>query len=346
MATIYELVTAKEQARRWEKSELELPPYLGEGLSDTTRVLGTEFSALMGKVSAPRLLNASSYDAKVIYLPTEGFSIAKGEIPYFKNAYMINEKMRQELLKVMATNNPVYINAVLDQIINFNQKLLRNAKVTKEQLRMMLLTTGKIAIANNGQVWEYDFKIPAENRITSDWGVATADPVGDIEKARGDLKSKRGIDTSVLVMNTVTFNKLSKITNILNALNANSIRTVVPRKNDILAYFEDATDTTVILYDDVYQGFDGKTNKFVPDDVVVLMPAGQVIEEFAGTTPEEADLMSGATDAEVELVDNGVALTTWKEKDPVNVRTKVSMSYIPTLKDPNSIVIFDVKHNG
>lgn len=343
MASIYDLVSARQQAQRWEESPIERPPYLGVGLASSTKVLGTEFSTLGGRVSAPKLLNASSYDANVIYLPREGFSITKGEIPYFKNAMTINEKQRQELLKVMATGNATLINAVIDRIFNDNKTLYEAAGVTKEQLRMMLLTTGKIAIADNGQVWEYDFGIPEANKSAHDWSLANADPVNDILDTQDSIQTTYGVRPRNILMNTKTFNKLSKNTNILNALNANSIRTVVPRRRDIVAYFEDATDSTLYLYDDVYKNLNGETVKFVPDDVVVLFPDGQPIEEFYGTTPEEADLMSGATDAEVVVVDGGVAVTTWKEVDPVNVRTKVSMSYIPTLKDPNSIAILDVK---
>ena len=48
--------------------------------------------------------------------------------------------------------------------------------------------------------------------------------------------------------------------------------------------------------------------------------------------------MSG-TDAEVEIVDSGVAITTWKEKDPVRVDTKVSMVCVPTLEMADALVI-------
>ena len=347
MATIFDYISSKEQARRWEESALERPPYFGEGITSTTKQLGTEFSTLNGRVSAPKILNASSYDAKAIYLPREGFQITKGEIPYFKNALSINEKQRQDLLIAIQSGNQEVIEALTTKLYNDNKTLLESAGVTREAMRMQLLTTGKIAISNNGQVWEFDFGVPAENQVDTDWGVeaqATADPVNDIISAQDAVETKYGVRPRNVLMNTVTFNKFSKLTNILNALNANSVRTIVPRKRDIVAYLEDATESTIYLYDKTYKGLDGKMNKFVPDDVV--FPDGAVIEEVFGTTPEEADLMAGISRAQVSLVDTGVALTTWAEEDPVFVRTKVSMTYIPTLVDPNSIVIMDVKHEG
>ena len=54
-------------------------------------------------------------------------------------------------------------------------------------------------------------------------------------------------------------------------------------------------------------------------------------------TPEESDLMTG-TDAEVAVVDTGITITTSKEKDPVNVKTKVSMAAMPSLEGADYIV--------
>ena len=60
-----------------------------------------------------------------------------------------------------------------------------------------------------------------------------------------------------------------------------------------------------------------------------------------GTTPEQSDLMSGST-ANVSITDTGVAATTTKETDPVNVNTKVSMIYLPSFETANQVFIGDV----
>ena len=347
MATIYDMISAPLQARRWEESALERRAYLGEGLVTTTKQLGNEFSTLSGKVPTPVLLDASSYDAKVLYLKRDEYQVTTSEIPYFKNAMMINEKDRQELLKVMATGNAVLIDAVVNKIYNDNRKLLEAASIRREQLRMMLLTTGKVSIASNGQKWEFDYAVPSENKPQVNWTeTATADPVADIIKWQDAVEVETGVRPSRIVMNTVTFNLIGKTTAVLNAINANSIRVVVPTPDMVRTYVETAVGATIYLYNNVYKDESGAKKKFVPDNVVVLFGEEAPIEEYFGTTPEEADLMSGATDAQVSIVDTGVAVTTWKEIDPVNVRTKVSMTYIPTLTDPNSLVIADVAHGA
>ena len=54
-------------------------------------------------------------------------------------------------------------------------------------------------------------------------------------------------------------------------------------------------------------------------------------------TPEESDLMTG-TDAVVAVVDGGITITTTKETDPVNVKTKVSMAAMPSLEGADYII--------
>ena len=59
-----------------------------------------------------------------------------------------------------------------------------------------------------------------------------------------------------------------------------------------------------------------------------------------GTTPEESDLRNNLN-AEVAIVNGGVAVTTSQIVDPVNVETKVSMVALPSFERASDIVIMD-----
>ena len=52
--------------------------------------------------------------------------------------------------------------------------------------------------------------------------------------------------------------------------------------------------------------------------------------------------MNGATKAEVSVIDNGIAVTTFAIEDPVNVETKVSMVALPSLEMADALYIMDV----
>lgn len=345
MPTIYDLVTPKMTVKRWEDKYLERPPYFGEGKFNTKKQLGTKLDWFQGRKPKVRLLSLSSFDAKVIPIGREAFKTLQTKMPFFKNSMVINEEQRQQLNNVIAGGNQTVIDAILNVIFDDNATLLANASVTREMMRMQLITTGTIALANNGQVIEYDFNVPTDNKVKADWHTAsTADPINDIIGWQDQIETATGVRPSEILMNRKTLNLFANMTTIKNKFafyaltnSATSLTTAQAQR-----IIEQETNTTIYVYDKGYTDEDtGKMVKFVPDDVVSLFPAGTLGDEVFGTTPEESDLMNSLV-AEVSITDTGVAVTATKETDPVTVVTKVSMIYLPVLNDPDTLVIADV----
>ena len=344
MPSIYELDTAKKLAKRWEDKAEEREPYLGEALFETKKQLGTKLDWFQGRKPKVRLLSLSSFDAKVIPIGREGFKTLQTKMPFFKNSMVINEDQRQDLNNVMQGGNQQVIDAIMNVIFDDKSTLLTNASATREMLRMQLVTTGTIAFANNGQVIEYDFNVPAENKVTSNWNdLTTADPIADITAWQDIASSATGVTPTRVLMNKTTAGKFAKMDTVKNAMYVFADGKVAPNSKKARRFIEEETETTIYVYDKGYTDEDtGKFVKFIPDDVVVLVPDGVLGDEVFGTTPEESDLMNYAG-AEVSIVDTGVAITGTTLADPVNVETKVSMVYLPVLNDPDSIIIADVK---
>ena len=72
------------------------------------------------------------------------------------------------------------------------------------------------------------------------------------------------------------------------------------------------------------------------------MPSGALGSTWFGTTPEEADLIGGNTDAEVSIVNTGVAVTTLVIPHPVNVETIVSEIVLPSFERLNECYALEV----
>lgn len=344
MPTIFELDTAKRLAKRWEDNAEEREPYLGEALFDTKKQLGTKLDWFQGRKPKVRLLSLSSFDAKVIPIGREGFKTLQTKMPFFKNSMVINEDQRQDLNNVMQGGNQQVIDAIMNVIFNDKETLLVDAGATREMLRMQLVTTGAIAFSNNGQVIEYDFNVPETNKVKSNWNdKANADPIADMIAWQDIVSQATGKALTRALMNKTTANKFAKMDSIKNAMYVFADGKVAPNSKKARKYVEEETEITIYTYDKGYTDEDtGVFVKFIPDDVVVLLPEGTLGDEVFGTTPEESDLMNYAG-AEVSIVDTGVAITATKQTDPVNVETKVSMVYLPVLNDPESIIIADVK---
>lgn len=347
MSTIYDVITPKFTSVRWTETEEDRVPYLLEAFFPDEKQLGVELEYFKGKQPKVRPLDLSAFDVPALPIAREAFEKISTEMPFFKNKMAINEKMRQELIKVLATGNQAYIDAVLNRVYNDNKTLLDDATVTREMMRAMLLTTGIVAFSSNGQAVSYDYEVPSENKVDAKWNdPKTSTPITDIQNWQDMVEASTGLRPTNIVMNRNTFNKMKASESIRNSiLVLTSVLGGSTIVNDakVKSYILDETGCTIYLYDKGYQDKDTKSwKKFIPDDVFALFPDGALGKTVFGTTPEEADLMSG-TDAEVEIVDTGVAITTWKEKDPVRVDTKVSMISVPTLEMADALIIGSLK---
>ena len=343
MATIYDVVNSKFTSVRWQEDDKDRTPFLLEAWFPTEKQLGTEITYFKGKKPNVRPLDLSAYDVPALPLEREAFEKVTTEIPFFKNKMAMNEKIRQELLKVLATNNQAYLDAVLNQIYNDNKTLLEDATLTREIMRAMLLTTGVVAMESNGQAIAYDYGVPAENKKTALWNdPETSNPIEDVRGYMDEIENKTGVRPNTIIMNRNTYGKMVKskaLRNSVLALTSFLGGGVTVSDARVKQYFLDETGATLYIYDKgYYNKEEKKVIKFFADDVFVLLPNNPVGKTVFGTTPEEADLMSG-TDADCQIVDTAVAITSWKEKDPVRVDTKVSMSVVPTLEMPETIVI-------
>jgi hypothetical protein len=89
----------------------------------------------------------------------------------------------------------------------------------------------------------------------------------------------------------------------------------------------------------MYKDLSGKERPFMRPDRVIFLPSTPVGSTFFGTTPEEADLMSGNVDAEVSIVAGGIAVLTKKESLPVNVMTAVSEIVLPSFENMNKVFV-------
>ena len=341
MATIYELVQAKNIATYWNEKSKERKPFLLEAFFPADKQLGLELSWIKGANKSPVSLQLSAFDAKAIPLSRQGFDKLQKDMPFFKNSMNIDEKQRQELNKVINSGNQNMIDLILTRVFDDKMTLLDNADITREILRSQLITTGAISISSNGQAFSFDYSVPDANKVTVDWTtVATADPIGNIVAWQDIVETATGERPTNLVMNLATFNLIGKTDAVKNAVYVFAGGKVNVGRTAVKEYILAETGCNVWIYDKGYVNDSGVFTKFIPNNVVSLLP-DMVGKTWFGTTPEESDLMNDPK-VQVELVDTGVAVTTSKEVDPVNVMTKASMICMPSGEMANAMVIASI----
>lgn len=340
--SIFNIIMSQELTTYWETLTQDRPPYFGETLFPNQQKLGLDLQWLKGASNLPVVLKPSSYDAKVLPRQRLGFDKLTASMPFFKESMLVDEEMRQELNKVLETGNQAYIDAIVDRIFRDETTLLEGAAARREQMRMMLLTTGAISITANGQAYSYDYGVPQANKITvsTSWSSAAADIIGDIQAWQDQIEETTGVRPTRAVCSRKTWGYLLKNTDIRNGILGNDSAAPVA-ESAVRQYVQSMTDVDIYVYTKRYKDDTGTTQKFMPDDTFILMPSGNLGTGWFGTTPEQSDLMSQGV-ANVSITDTGVAVTTTTTTDPVNVQTKVSMIYLPDFPVADQIIIADV----
>lgn len=341
--TIFDLVTSSNMVAYWLEKDLNQYT-VGDQLFPFKKEIGVEIDWIKGANNQPVGLKLSAYDAKSIRRDRQGIEKYKTEMPFFKESMVIDEKLRQQLNTLIQTQNEAIIRTMIAKIFDDQIKLIRAAYETIERMRMQLLTTGTITLASNGQAYSYDYGMPQENFITvqNAWADGNANIVKDINEVK-KLARKRGYKLTRAICNSNLLEALTANTNIAKRIYVMSNGNVYITAQEVKRFIEQETGITIYVQDNGY--IDETTGNFVnyfADDVFVMIPDGQLGETHLGVTPEESDLMTGATKAEVSLVNNGIAVTTFAIEDPVNVETKISMVALPSFEQADGVFILDV----
>lgn len=341
--TIYDLITSPEIAAYWELKTQDRPPFLGEELFPNQKKLGLNLSWLKGSNGLPVVLKPSAFDVAAIPRPRIGFEKLSTEMPFFKESKYIDEELRQELNKVLDSNNQLYIDTIVRRIFDDEAELLEGAEVQRERMRMMMLTTGTISVEGNGQAYDYDYGMPEDHSVnaTVAWSNPDATIIADIRKGIDKIVEDTGVTVTRALCSSKVFGYFRINKELKGTLLALSDGTGYLSDAKIKQYFKDELDIEIVTYDKKYRDEKGTAQRFVSDDVFAMFPDGQLGNTWFGTTPEESDLMASEV-ANVTIVDTGVAVTTIEKADPVNVETKVTMICLPDFPTADQVYIIDV----
>lgn len=350
MPTIFDLINARNIATYYEENGSNRIPYLGETLFPARKQLGLDLSWIKGFNGLPVSLKPSEFDVKATLRDRIGLNKIDTEMPFFREAMRVGEKERQELLRLMDSTNSQYLMPVINRIYDDAANLVNGARVVTERMIMQLLSTGKISIVANRISYDYDYKLPVEHTETltgtDQWSDPSSNPVDDIRTWQDKVEDDTGVRPTRAICTRKTWNYLLANETIRKDMNPVGGQNIILTDPMLKQYFAAKLGLEVAVYNKKFAlEVGGAAQSFYPDDYFTLFPAGNLGNLYYGTTPEEADLMSGGTSAAVQVVNTGVAITTIKEPHPVNVETIVSQICLPSFETIDTIFIAKVAGN-
>ena len=339
--TIFDLMQSQELTAYWEELIQDEAPYPCEELFPSDKKRGISLKWLKGAKGLPIVLNTSAFDVHAVPRARIGFEKLTAEMPYFKESMYIDEELRQELNMVLETGNQAYIDSVMNKIFDDETSLLRGARAARERMRMMALTTGVISMASNGQAFSFDYGVTHKGNAAVAWSDhANSDPIEDIRVAKEQIQDETGAVLTRAMCDGVTWRNIRNNEKIKKAIFVLSNGVGAISDKQLRQYILDEVDIEVVVNDKRYKDETGATAKFMPTNTFVMFPDGDLGKTWFGTTPAESDLMTGSV-ANVSITDTGVAVTTVKKADPVNVETIVSMICLPSFEAADQVYIMD-----
>lgn len=349
-----EFFTPRSIAAYWEDVAPTYTGFMGSVLFPAQKKAGLDLSWLKGSKGAPVSLMPTSFDAKSTFRDRIGFEKLETEMPFFREGFRIKEKDRQELLRVQDSDDP-YAAAIIARVFDDAAELLAGAEVVPERMIFQLLFPENgnvgISIKANGVDYTYNYdtdgawKTANYTALTGGdlWtAAATADPFKAFQAVKDRVSDRTGTPLTTAIMNTKTFNLMGGTEAVKNRWLTTTGRSMGYLTNaEISETFRGTSDLNIAVYDKSYKDESKITHKFVPDGYVCLIPDGALGATWRGTTPEEADLVSGAN-VDVTVLDNGVAIKRIVDTDPVNVNTIASEIVLPSYERMDEVAVLKV----
>lgn len=349
-----DIFTAKAIALNWTGTKAGQPPYLGEGLFPAKKKAGLDLSWIKGNKGLPVSLKPSNFDAKSTFRDRIGVTKIDTEMPFFRESFLVKEKDEQEIMRATDSKDP-YAVAVLDRVFDDANNLIDGANVVPERMIMQLLSPANgspsITIAANDVVYDYNYDPDGEfatnnftELLTTDkWSdTEKSDPLDDIQTAQSTVEELTGTKPTIAIMSRKTFNYMLKNAAIRSGILAQNVTATIRMTDAVLkAYLKEQLDLTVIIYSKKFKDETGVAKAFYPDDMVALIPEGPLGNTWYGTTPEERTLM-GSKEADVAIVNTGVAVAVTITSDPVNTKTTASEIVLPSFERMDECYILKV----
>lgn len=274
------------------------------------------------------------------------------EMAFFRESMLVKEIDEHEIMRVQDSSDP-YAADVLSRIFDDANTLIEGAKVVPERMIMQLLSPAdgspKISIEANGATYAYNYDPNGDYKTnnfaelsgtTDKWSdVENSDPMGDIAKAMDSVEAKTGERPSAMIVSRQTMDYLKQNKKIKSAILAQNVTAnIFMNDNRVKEIFSAELGVNIIVYSKQYKNEAGTAAKFYPDGFATLIPNGALGNTWYGTTPEERTLM-GNKEADVSIVNTGVAVAVTVSDDPVQTKTTVSEIVLPSYERMDSTYV-------
>lgn len=346
MLTIGDIENPASIIGYWNQRANERKPYLYSSLFDTVYSSSDTTKLIYGEEAQLRAMTATTDDVASIKLGNRGFESESYSLIPFKNYKSMNEKRRHDISRALNNNaSDAEVQAIAQTQYNDMNDLLTFAYGTREIMAMQALTTGKITVkgsdgeGSNNLVYTRDFHMPDEHKVSvaTEWGTKDSTPLYDIQQQIDKISDDNGTTIGVVFMNGRTFRKLAKSGEVVSTLTTGrATSNVALTQPSVTTLVQDTLGVQIVIYN---KGIG--SDRFIPDDTVVLAPAGSLGRMVWTDTNEDMGLVGDPT-VQLSRMADGVTVYTDRIHDPVSTLVHTSQNILPAFDKVRNVIVMNV----
>ena len=350
---IFELLTASNFITYWQERDAE-PNYVLQEKFPVRKTNKVDMKMIKGRAGVPVVLEPSAFDADPSLRQKVGVTAYVHDLPFFREADRYGEQELMDIDRALKLGEDDNVTYILRDLFDYQGELVRGALARLEQMRWQVVLNGGIEVQANldqGRNVAYQFSFDPDNTWannnvvtidgTSAWNVvddtATGNPIEDLDDIINTAQDA-GTIVSEAYMNTTTFRTMMSHPAVKEQLNPNGMLQTREQQRSLLS---DYLGLNFHIYDGRFnikneETGEFETQKFIPDGVISLQPAGQLGTTYLGATPEELGVI---TSQEVELQNmNGLSIMRFQEGvAPINHMFVVSFLGMPSFESMDSV---------
>ncbi|MGQ0774555.1 MAG: major capsid protein [Pseudonocardiales bacterium] len=275
-----------------------------------------------------------AWDTESPLIKRPGFTRIQGELPPISLKSRLGEYDRLRTRRAPDTQ-------VREAILTDTDRLVRGIAARMELARGEALADAKVTLAENGLQLSVDFARKATHSVVAAtlWSNPAATPITDLLAWQEVYVATNGEPPGTLLVSNRLFAFLMKNAEIRNLVfpGANQPSLVTRTSvNEALAAFGLPSLTT---YDVQVVNTSGNTQRVIPDNVLLMLPAATGADNPAGT--QLGGTLWGTTAESLEpefgLTGNepGLVAGSYSDKDPVALWTKAAAIGLPVVVNPD-----------
>lgn len=312
-----------------------------EQLFPSRKTEALEVKMIKGANNLPVSASIHAFDTETEIDQREGTNFDLAELALIKRKRKLSEK---EIICLEQPRNTVEEKEAIQKIYNDVDALQDSVLTRVEALRGEAISTGKLAIRENGYETTIDYGVPTDHKGGFTWSSGTPDILNDLDAAIDKIVNDTGFTPVRALTSKKNINLMLKDEKIRKAIfGVNSDRLLSLR--ELNTFLTSMGMPQVAIYDEKYRILNAKglyvPKRYTAESAFILMPEGNMGETLFGLTAEELELRK-KDGVDISAIGN-VIIEQYATNDPVAKWIKAVATALVTFPCADQVFIATIK---